>query len=916
MGSLWGDRLAEVWALPGRAGSGVVVGTFGVLTARHVIADVVDVSAADGVLARVARRGAPPAWVPMRVVAHAVEWDLAVLEVDQDRPEAAAWVRPVSPSPVLVSVDAGSVEGCEAVGFPDEEVQRPDAGMGPGGVVRQSEQLRGTLAPMGQAKPPSAPKPGLPRAWMPLDASTSTPGEQAGWRGMSGAGVLLPDGRLVAVVVAAESAHQQRRLYVVPLAQALAQAPDLSAALATASRAPVVIEAQQAPAYRRVLYSTSLGVDGVPMQLGEVSDLGVFGVKPVDLVGEPRYLDYVPRDDDNELIEALREAASAGQMLLLVGDSGSGKSRSLATAARDAYVAHRLLRPTEHQLVQLADLPLAGLGQGLVWLDDVEKYVHPALREILHRLLAAGAIIVGTIRRKELQVLTGTGEIRNPAGEALSDERLVRHVSWKREWSQYERDRTAEHVTSPHARQAVAAGLPLGVWAVAGPQLVQELNKARTDKEDYPCRFALVRAVLDWYRTGMTTPMPWPIAVDLLNDAYLDQRASGEDLADASEWCTRPIGIGGRRARYSLLTRQDDELGINDYVQDHDRRQDPPPVPDPTWAAALANASDAESLWNVGIAAYSAGQEAIAVKAMRIVADTGHPGAMFNLGVLLAEQDPAEARRWFERAGDLGYAAAMSSLGALLAGQDPAEARRSYEQAAASGDTEAMFNLGVLLADRTRPKPAAGLSGPPSTATPAQWSTSVACSQTRTRPKPAAGASGPPSTATPAQCSVSVRCSRTGTRPKPAAGMSEPPSTGNPWRNPWRCSTLVCCSQARTRPKPAAGMSGPPRAVTPRRCSVSVCCSQARTRPKPAAGLSGPPSTGNSWRCSTLVCCSQTRIRRKRAAGLRRPPSTANPRRWPVSVRCWQTRIRRKRAAGLRRPPSTANPTRWTVSVR
>ena len=153
MGSLWDDRLAEVWALPGRAGSGVVVGTFGVLTARHVIADVVDVSAADGVLARVVRQGAPPAWVPMRVVAHAVEWDLAVLEVDQDRPEAAAWVPPVSPSPVLVSVGAGSVEGCEAVGFPDEEVQRPGRrdGSGRGGAPERAAARHAGADGAGQA---------------------------------------------------------------------------------------------------------------------------------------------------------------------------------------------------------------------------------------------------------------------------------------------------------------------------------------------------------------------------------------------------------------------------------------------------------------------------------------------------------------------------------------------------------------------------------------------------------------------------------------------------------------------------------------------------------------------------------------------------------------------------------------------
>lgn len=372
MGSLWDDRLAEVWAPPGRAGSGVVVGAFGVLTARHVVANVLDGSAAGGALARVIRRGAPPAWVPMRVAAHAAEWDLAMLEVDRDLPQAAAWVPPASPSPVMVTVDAGSVEGCEAVGFPSEEVQQRD-GAGPAEVVRQSEQLRGTLLPKGQAKPPVAPRPGLPREWMPLDASTTAPGEQAGWRGMSGAGVLLPDGRLTAVVVAAESGHQQRRLYVVPLAPALATAPDLVAALATVTGAAVVVEAQPAPAYRRVLSSKSLRADGTPLQLGEVADLGVFGVKPVDLAGEPTYLNYVPRDDDGRLGEALREAAAARQALLLVGDSGSGKTRSAAQAARDTYGTHRLLRPAEHQLAQLPDLPLAGLGPALVWLDDVEN---------------------------------------------------------------------------------------------------------------------------------------------------------------------------------------------------------------------------------------------------------------------------------------------------------------------------------------------------------------------------------------------------------------------------------------------------------------------------------------------------------------------------------------------------------------
>jgi hypothetical protein len=41
----------------------VVIGAFGVLTARHLVAGVLDGSPPGGLLARVVRRGAPPASV-------------------------------------------------------------------------------------------------------------------------------------------------------------------------------------------------------------------------------------------------------------------------------------------------------------------------------------------------------------------------------------------------------------------------------------------------------------------------------------------------------------------------------------------------------------------------------------------------------------------------------------------------------------------------------------------------------------------------------------------------------------------------------------------------------------------------------------------------------------------------------------
>jgi TPR repeat protein len=362
MSAIWDDRLAEVWAAPGLAGAGVVVGAAAVLTARHLV---VGAGGGGSILSRVIRPGAEAAgWVPMTALAEDEDWDVALLGVDdQGLGDGGAWLEWLKPSslpPVFVRLGTSAERDCEAVGFPQSEVQHtPDGDLA--ARVRQSEHVVGTLLPAGQAKKPVNPERPLPRRWMPLDVEQSTPGIQAGWGGMSGAGIVLGDGRLAGLVVAAESGHQQRRLYVVPLYDVLAGSGRIAEALAAALEGPAVIEAKDAPHYRDVLRDSCLTPEGAPILAGwnadAMNNLGLLltdsdpeqarrwleGAAEAEHAGAMFTLGWRLRNSDPEQARRwLERAAEAGErealysLGWLVRDSDPGQARRWLQRAADA----------------------------------------------------------------------------------------------------------------------------------------------------------------------------------------------------------------------------------------------------------------------------------------------------------------------------------------------------------------------------------------------------------------------------------------------------------------------------------------------------------------------------------------------------------------------------------------------------
>jgi TPR repeat protein len=699
MAQIWADRLAEVWATPGKAGSGVVVGAEIVLTARHVVAGALD---GGSILSRVVKPGAVTAgWVPMTLLAEDAAWDVALLGVDRqsyggDGGSGSGWLKPSSLPPVFVRFGASAEHGCEAVGFPQSEVQRPPDG-DPVTTVRQSEHVVGTLLSAGQAKRPVNPERPLPRRWVPLDIDEASPGVQTGWGGMSGAGVVLADGRLAGLVVDAESGHQQRRIYMVPFADVLADSGHIAETLATALDGSVVIETRDAPLHRALLQEDCLAPDGMPMRVGDAS-YKAFGAELAGVPGEPAFLDYVPRDADQALRDGLQRARAERRMLVVVGGSAGGKSRSAAEAVRLHLPDHRLLCPRQTALARVHELAVAEFGPAVVWLDDAQQYDERAFRDSIEWLLRSGVVVVATIRRNELEKRMPKEDQRDPLGDTLIDRELTVRVSWPVIWNDDERARVEEHVRYPALLAWVADGKSLSAWVVAGPALEAKLRDAAADDER-PVRYAIVRTALDWYRTGIAQPVPSAVVRDLVS-ALFPHEADPAELEDALQWTFESVTGASRSTSQSLLakTQAGDAITVHDYIQDADLQTGDRPVADEIWLAALDEA-DSEKCFNIALMAYYQRNFEIVRNALLPQATQGDVDAMYYLGMMLEygrdpASEPDEGSDWIEKAAEAGNANAMVTLGEWAI--DAGYARRWFGKAAEAGHTTAMVALGAL----------------------------------------------------------------------------------------------------------------------------------------------------------------------------------------------------------------------------
>lgn len=409
---------------------------------------------------------------------------------------------------------------------------------------------------------------------------------------------------------------------------------------------------------------------------------------------------YLHRDVEGDLVRILESRAPA----LVLGPSMAGKTRMAVEVVQAHFPERSLVVPDVPdglaQLMSGGKMPL----QAVVWLNDLERYIADSKNfkgRWIEELNKAGNIVIATMRESAYEGFQPIGDLPRTQWELLCKFQTVRLLDNDDD----ERQRLAE--SSGDAR--IGAGISrYGVGAYVGGGFLAK-ERWESGRSQHPLGTALIRAAVDWRRSGIAETIPQEVAKSLapvyLTKNQLEQE--GEDIVSAINWATDKQMAGGA---LRLLAPVGDGWRPFDYLLDHISAQGGK-VPDQTWAAVARADAPSGNLVTAGVTAYESGQAAVAMQLFTRGAELGDPGALSNLGVLLQYQgETKHAEKLYRLAVDQGDAGAMTYLGLVLAMRGETEqAEKLYRQAADLGDANAMNNLGALLHVRGETKQAEAL---------------------------------------------------------------------------------------------------------------------------------------------------------------------------------------------------------------
>jgi hypothetical protein len=442
--------------------------------------------------------------------------------------------------------------------------------------------------------------------------------------------------------------------------------------------------------------------------------LGVHQAVSVGLDGSSELPPFVPRRHDFRLRDALAAATKRDQhhLLVLVGGSSTGKSRSALEAVRACLPAHPLVAPLDAGELRdtLRDWS-AEQRPVVLWLNEMQRFLDSpeAALELRRWLTRHGrSVALGTLWPDYFYDLTSVvAQGRDGQGESRellnSAEVIVVPEAFEEPADLAKLQEAARH----DERLAVAALAPRG-------QVIQALSGGLTLVDRYErvldprCR-ALVSAAMDAHWLGFTGPLP---------QAYLEAAAgvylTGPQRVAEATWFAEAIGratatVNGVAAL--TPTRSVPTIGpadgylLADYLAQHGRAaRASGPVPAEVSQALVDHLVPAEERSASARRAEERGFFRFAEQLLR-AAGPADGGDARRLGLLLDRRgDVAGAEAALRDSLDAGDILARSELIKLLdkhgRHDDAVGVLREH---ADGGDRSAMLDLGATLWRHGRP---------------------------------------------------------------------------------------------------------------------------------------------------------------------------------------------------------------------
>jgi tetratricopeptide (TPR) repeat protein len=386
---------------------------------------------------------------------------------------------------------------------------------------------------------------------------------------------------------------------------------------------------------------------------------------------------YVPRDVDDGVRAAVLEAAGRGGLVVVVGSSSTGKTRTVYEAVMAELPGWRLFHPADAQELTAAvasqHLPRGGV---VVWLDEAQQYLADPNRlavGTVRALLDPGraVVVVATMWPQWLEQFTaippaepGVGrDLHWHARQILTTLARVIHLA---EFNQAERDRAStlaiEDLRLEIALQDPDFG-PTQVLAGA-PQLIQRWEHASD-----PYAQAVMTAAIDARRLGHLAPIP----AGLLSAAAPGYLGARERATATVGWFDAAIAYATKElhgATAALVPAAGLRMGevagyvVADYLLQHGqriRRAVSPPAS--LWDSVVAHTTDFDDRLRLADQARWRDLSRHAVLLLTPAAEAGDTDAMRLLGTLLwYAGHKEEAGSWVRRALDANDPLTLRSL--------------------------------------------------------------------------------------------------------------------------------------------------------------------------------------------------------------------------------------------------------------